>query len=116
MISMITINARGLILKKDRSKIKQLEVIIKDTNAVIVVVTETWLDDSVNSAEICIKGYNLYRTDRDGREIGGSCIYIRSDIPSAPILQYSNSVVETTLIKVPTWELLFGSIYRPPDT
>ena len=74
------------------------------------------VDESVQSGEVAIQGYSLYRTDRDGRTRGGSCIYIRSNIPANPILQYSNGMVETTVIKVPIWNMVIGAIYRPPNT
>ena len=92
---MITLNVRGLVLKKDRSKVKQLENIAHENNAAVIILTETWLDESVQSGEVAIQGYSLYRTDRDGRTRGGSCIYIRSNIPANPILQYSNGMVDT---------------------
>ena len=91
--SLININARGLVLIKDKSKIKQLEYLAKEQNCSIIIVTETWLDPSVECGEINIPGYSLYRGDRVGRKRGGVCIYVRADIPVAPVIQHSNGVV-----------------------
>ena len=93
LTSLININARGLVLIKDKSKIKQLEYLAKEQNCSIIIVTETWLDPSVECGEINIPGYSLYRGDRVGRKRGGVCIYVRADIPVAPAIQHSNGVV-----------------------
>ena len=101
---MITLNVRGLVLKKDKSKVKQLEAMAIEYNAAVIVLTETWFDESILSGEVAINGYLLYRSDRNRRNRGGTCIYIKSNIPTSPILQYSNGVVEVCMIKVPTWQ------------
>ena len=77
--TMITLNVRGLILKKDKSKVKQLEAMAIEYNAAVIVLTETWFDESILSGEVAINGYSLYRTDRNGRNRGGTCIYIKSN-------------------------------------
>ena len=78
--SLINLNIRGLLIKKDRSKVKQLEYIMRQNNVIFAVITETWLDSSVLDSEIYIKGYNIYRSDRMHRKRGGTCIYVRNDI------------------------------------
>ena len=42
--TMITINMRGLILKKYQSKVKQLKAIAMEYNAAVIVLTDTWFD------------------------------------------------------------------------
>ena len=114
--SMLNLNARGLVLMKDRTKVKQLGLLAREYNCNIMMITETWLNDSVESGEVYIDGYSMYRTDRVGRQRGGVCIYIKSNIPVSPILQFSNGAVEIMILKIPLWDMVLGAIYRPPDT
>ena len=72
---------RGLVLKKDRTKVKQLEMLMCEHNAAIACVTESWLDESNEPGEVKIKDFSLYRADRIGRKHGGVCVYLRSNIP-----------------------------------
>ena len=63
---------RGLLLAKDSSKVTQLKDLALENKAVALVLTETWLTDSVSDAEIQIQNYVLYRSDRSERCKGGS--------------------------------------------
>ena len=85
-------------------------------NAYFVSITESWLDDGVTDAEISIPGYSVYRSDRKCRSRGGTCVYIRSDISTAPSLKYSNNAVEMLVMKVASIDSILVFIYRPPDT
>ena len=105
------INARGLLLKKDRSKIQQLDILAKYLNIAFIGVTETWFDDSIECGEIFIENFSIYRADRIGRKRGGACLYIRSDIPVAPLLSFSNGMVEIVAVKIPLWDTILGVIY-----
>ena len=44
-----------------------------NTNAAVIAVTETWLDNIICDNEVCIPGYIIQRTDRN-RDGGGVCI------------------------------------------
>ena len=114
--SMLNLNARGLVLIKDRTKVKQLGLLAREYNCNIMMITETWLNDSVESGEVYIDGYSMYRTDRVGRQRGGVCIYLKSYISAVMSMCYSNCVTEGLIIKVIQLKLLLIGIYRPPDT
>ena len=47
----------------------------------VLAFTESWLNDSVNNAQITIPFYcDPFRSDRnDGRRGGGVCVYVRRD-------------------------------------
>ena len=68
-------NARSLF-----NKLSEFRLISQKTNAAIIAISETWLDDSHTDSSISIDGYSLIRRDRDGHG-GGVCFYIRDDIP-----------------------------------
>ena len=80
------------------------------------MLTESHLNDSVLSAEVSIPGYTLYRSDREGRTHGGTCIYVRNDLATQVLLSHSNSVCESLVLKVKTMNVIMISIYRPPDS
>ena len=54
------------------SKIDELREIVIASNAKVVGITESKLDDSINLCEICIEGYNIIRRDRNRK--GGSAV------------------------------------------
>ena len=60
-------------------KLPELKIISKETNAAVIAITETWLDDSYTDACVSIDGYNIIRRDRVGHA-GGVCAYIREDL------------------------------------
>jgi len=56
----------------------ELKLIAVGTRAAVICISETWLDSSVNDAEIHLDNYSVVRRDRD-RHGGGVCCYIRND-------------------------------------
>jgi hypothetical protein len=87
-----------------------------EDNAMIIALTETWLTDDHEDAEVGISGYTLYRADRTSRARGGVCIYIREGTSAVPILEYSNGVVKVLALKVRDLEAVVFVLYRPPDS
>lgn len=60
-ISLLYQNVRGL-----RTKTHSLTTAITSIDADAVCITESWLNDTVNDAELCQSGYQVFRRDRDG--------------------------------------------------
>jgi exonuclease III len=48
----------------------------KSNDADVIVFSETWLSKSVFDKDICIRGYNVYRTDWV-KKGGGVAIYVK---------------------------------------
>ena len=46
----------------------------------IICVTETMFSSDILDAEVHIRNYNVFRSDRVGGQGGGSCIYVRNTI------------------------------------
>ena len=67
-------NARSIL-----PKMEELDILALSTNAAIIAVTETCLDNTICDNEVCIPGYSIQRKDRN-REGGGVCIFIRNNI------------------------------------
>ena len=78
-------------------KIEEICIIAKSTNATIIGINESKLDESVLEPEIEIDDYKILRCDRN-RHGGGVPCYIRND------LSYN--------INRP---ITVGTIYRPPN-
>ena len=70
----VHLNARSIL-----PKMEELNILAHSTNATIIAVTETWLDNTICDNEVCIPGYSIQRKYRN-REGGGVCIFIRSNI------------------------------------
>jgi hypothetical protein len=114
--SAISINIRGLNNNCDKTKTNQLGDLAVAENAVVIAVTETWLNKDHEDAEVSISGFNLFRADREDRGRGGVCIYVREDLVAVPILKYSNGYVEALALKIRDLEWIIFCVYHPPKS
>ena len=55
---------------------------------------ESWLTGDMLNPEICVEGYNVFRSDRLSRIGGGVCVYMRNDLTVTKELSFSNDMVE----------------------
>ena len=79
-------------------KIDELRSIAKKSNAAVIGITESKLDDSVLNSEIHIDNYSLIRCDRN-RHGGGVACYVRDDISYNQKTTF-NSGVENIFIDI----------------
>ena len=107
-------NIRGLYPKSNQSKIPYLENLASISNAPFICITESHLNPNILDAEIQIKNYSLFRSDRTDRSHGGVCTYIRNDLAYSIILKDSNSYCDTLVIRIHKLNLLLITFYRPP--
>ena len=82
-------------------------------NVLAFCITETFLGPEVNSGEIKIQGFDLFRRDRSGKG-GGVAVYLRSEIKAEQIALASPS--EAILLKCRVQKITFylSVVYRPP--
>ena len=97
-------------------KIDEIRLISKKSNAAVIGITESKLDDSIPNSEINIDNYNLLRCDRN-RQGGGVACYIRNDISfnQKPLF---NNEIENVFIDIllpKTKSFTVGIFYRPPN-
>lgn len=97
-----------------RSKLPELTKNSADFD--IVVISETLL----RKKKICnLRGFNCVRQNRQKKQGGGVCIYIRNNIKycQSPVSFDGNGRIEACAIKVFTIEgpLIIASVYRPPN-
>ena len=108
----VHLNIRSLLPKLD-----ELRIIARNTRAVCICITETWLDETVLDSIIQIQNYNIRRKDRN-RHGGGVCIYVRTDLALNPLGQLSHDNLEATWIELlfpKTKPIVCGVVYRPPQ-
>lgn len=79
----------------------------------IIILTETWLDNTINNLEFMSNRYITYRKDREQSSIpnkrgGGVLIAVHSDIKSNEYSNVKMNDLETVCVVVPT---LNGNIY-----
>ena len=97
-------------------KINELREIAKKTNATVIGVTESKLDDSINNSELHIVGYSILRCDRN-RKGGGVACYIRNDICFNREYHFSDEIEYIfSKIFIPNVKpISIGIFYRPPN-
>lgn len=116
--SIIYCNINGLYNSKNKCKRRLLEEISIAENTLLISITETHLKPYIKEAEISIKNFVAFRTDRaSDRKKGGVMNYIRDDIASetSVIVSHSNEFVELLILYIKSQHLLIVTIYRPPD-
>ena len=97
-------------------KIDEIRHMTKITNAAIVGIGETKLDESILSSEIDIEGYDLLRLDRFRRGGGVACYVKKSLAYNYKDNFYKNTESIFIDIFLPkTKPILIGILYRPPD-
>ena len=92
--------------------------IMVNKGTIIAAITETHLHAEMLEAEVQIKGYQIFRSDRVERTQGGVAIYVRDDIAanSSVISAGSNGVVEHIVLHLKQLNLIVACIYRPPQS
>ncbi len=113
-------NARSL-----KSAHKMVEIVeqMSKFDLKLVVVTETWLDDSVTDAMLLTcpltaksLNYCLIRKDRDGRIGGGVCMFISKiftvSVKEIPIC-FSDLEVICADVRLKKWKARFVCVYNP---
>ena len=90
----------------------------------VIILTETWLSESVPSGAVVIDGYNLIRQDRwkyIKEKGGGLCCYIKTDVAYRNMLDLTEPVTSDYeimgLVICPpnSKKVNVLAVYRPPD-
>ena len=97
------------------NKIPFIGGLLNETDALFAAFTETHTRKCFDS-ELCIDGYNLYRSERKSREMGGCCLYTHKSLICNEILKSTNDMVELLIVKIENMNLIIMVLYRPPGT
>ena len=98
-------------------KIDYLNAEISSDKYSIVLVSETWLNQSNLNADMEIQGYTLHRRDRNFNRWGGLVSYIHNSLNCLRRfdLEPPDSEIMCHEIKIMRHKILICSCYRPPN-
>jgi hypothetical protein len=94
------LNARSLLPKLD-----EVRILATKSKPVVIGITETWLDKSVEDSEVEILGYIIHRQDRK-RNLCGVCMFIQPDLAFSPRPDLTNDASETVWVEIPLTRLV----------
>lgn len=113
----VILNINFQSIKKKPKKNPELLNIIDSYNPNIIIGTETWLTESVQSSEIFPSSYNVYRKDRRDAVGGGVLIAVKTDIISERInIESDTESVYASVTLEKGNRLIIGALYRPPSS
>ena len=99
-------NIRNLIPNSNRNKVKILEDMASMDSVGIIMLCESHLNSDIDDAEISMINYYCHRVDRVNRSHGGVITYVRNDIDSTKILEFSDGYIELVGILVKSLNVL----------
>ncbi|KAK2575278.1 hypothetical protein KPH14_007663 [Odynerus spinipes] len=86
----------------------------------VIILSETWLNDSITTSEIGLQGYVIYRCDKSAltsnfNRGGGVLIAVKRCLQST-IIRANNSHIEHLFVSIRhgTTVLVFATVYIPP--
>ena len=99
----------------------QVSELVAENDWDIFTASETWLNSTVNNADVNISGYKLFRGDRRHKRGGGVCAYIRDNLKGKEVTDLSSTSengfqqlwVRIQHIKLKSF--LLCVVYHPPD-
>jgi ribonucleases P/MRP protein subunit RPP40 len=115
-------NVRSILNKYKR---EELELMVIENRVDILGITESWMHDGVNDAEVSMMGYRLFRKDREknseagkGRG-GGVLLYIRDDLTAVDVSSEKDKKNESLWVKINEEggeddSVVIGVCYRSP--
>ena len=99
----------------------RLSLITLSSQYDIIVLTETWLDDTYNSAELGFANFSVYRCDRSSNASlaarGGGVVAVRDGLSSS-VISVERSNIEQFFVYItngPSRYIVAG-LYLPPGS
>ena len=84
-------NIRGIYPKCNRTKMDTLADMAKVNYLNIIILTESHLKPEIGDSEVRVNGFNVYRSDREGKSHGGVMISVRDSLNTRKVLERKNS-------------------------
>ena len=108
----ISLNCRSLYRTID-----ELRVVFQHNKPLAILLTETWLNESVSDPELTLNGYQLMRRDRKERRGGGCAVYIMDGIKAKRRNDIEEDGIEVLWLelKLRNTNYVIGCAYRAPD-
>ena len=108
-------NIRCLVSENSRKKIDYFREFTSINEVLIINLTETWLDETIDS-DAKINGFKEFRSDRIGIKQGGTMIYTNEELECETLAKISKNKCEMIAINILALNTINIVIYRPPHT
>ena len=99
-----------------KGKIPLFHAFIETENPDILIGTESWLNESIQTSEIFPKHFNVFRSDRPDRKGGGVFIAVKDSLPATDRIDFHVEDCEIMWCQLtfkPTGDDVFiGAFYR----
>ena len=86
----------------------------------VLIITDSWLDDTATDSEIYIPGYKIERKDKNGKVAGGVLMCISCHITYCGASPYELSDLELLCVKIAPCKsncpLFLVGVYRPESS
>ena len=118
-IAMCHVNIRSLLCQN--GVIPRLTLLhnfaTKENQFDIVALSETHLDNTINSNELDMEGYTLFRKDRNRSGGGGVALYVKNELASYQDTSVNLEGIESLFVKISSnnFNFVCGVCYRPPN-
>ena len=89
-------------------------MLVADTNADIICITESWLDSNIDSATLSLTDYVIFRKDRN-RHGGGSLLAVRKSLNAKEFLHNTSHEVVFVDLQINNVNLRIICAYRSPS-
>ena len=99
-------------------KLDEISAVARAHCPLVIIVTESWLNEDVNFSDICLPGYSIpFRRDRVGRRGGGVCAYVSTYIRfcDVSLSAQSSLPVESLWIRLAHFKILLFAACIPPN-
>jgi hypothetical protein len=106
-------NAQSLV-----GKVNELSCVASDINPDIILVTESWCNESISDAYLSIQGYELKseqrldRSDTGAGRGGGLIVYAKKELS---VLKLDQDARHSQICKFSVSDVAFYLVYRPPS-
>lgn len=105
----MNVNARSIVNKSD-----DLEGLLIAYNPDITVVTETWLHDSIDDADVVPVTHEIIRHDRCSRG-GGVALLMKKGVQYTLVPHNKQTEMVWIAAKLSCQNVVIGAVYRPPN-
>ena len=78
-------------------------------------ITETWLKGYITDAQVQIKNYSSFRSDRVNRHHGGAMVYVHNSYTVSNNESYEDQYSNCIILRIEELNCIVAAVYRPPD-
>ena len=102
-------NARSIV-----NKIPELNLLVNSENPDLICISESWLDQTIDSSLLSLPGYVIFRKDRN-RHGGGTLLGVKANLNPKEVVHNTSNEVVIADIHVNEVKLRIVCAYRPPS-